>query len=317
MRIFLFLLACSCFGFIFSSCARDPHDFPNEIPIDDVYNPPQSQHMRGAAKHDDENARWVAFGEDVRRPSAASLAEANDMDRIQQLMDDGLYDQARTKLDALLARGCQHPQAYLLRGQLHYQRGELEEVIPWCNKALESSSYWIEPRMLLAQTYIRLKRFSGAESVLNDLDRLAPKLPWGPYGTGTIAAMRGDLDRAIILLDEALKRDPKHIPSIRIRARLAAQKKDEKLEEQLLGRYLDQVPHASWAHERLGELAVVDNRLVDARRSFLRAYELNPSRSTALRLAELAQRQNDTKEAEYWQFRAGTRPDAAPATDNP
>ncbi|MBA3701112.1 MAG: tetratricopeptide repeat protein [Planctomycetes bacterium] len=261
---------------------------------------------RPAVHNEDENARWVIFGNDVKGPSPASLKEAREMDDIRGLMDDGLYDQARTRLTTLLDAGCLHPQAFLLRAQLYYQQGELEQTIPWCNRALETSSWWLEPRLLLAQTYMRLKRLGAAENVLSDLDRLAPKLPWGPYGTGSIAAMRGDFPRATLLLDEALRRDPDHISSLRLRARLATMNKEPELEERLLGRYLAQVPDSQGAYQRLGELALAGNRLEDARRAFLQSYELRPLPETARRLAELAQRRGDTAEAQEWQERAGT-----------
>ena len=261
---------------------------------------------RPVVHREDENARWVLFGSDLRGPSAASLQEAREMDAIQGLMDDGLFDQARLRLTTLLDGGCQHPQAFLLQAQLHYQQGRLDEAIPWCNRALEASSWWIEPRLLLAQCYMRLKRLAAAENVLGDLDRLAPKLPWGPYGTGSIAAMRGDLPRATTLIDEALRRDPNHVPSLRVRAQLAAQGKEPELEEQLLGRYLAQVPDSQWAYSRLGELALAANRLEDARRAFLQSYDLRPMPATARSLAELAQRRGDLAEARAWQERAGT-----------
>lgn len=261
---------------------------------------------RPTAHNEDENARWVIFGTEVKGPSVASLQEAQEMDDIRGLMDDGLYDQARTRLTKLLDGGCLHPQAFLLRAQLHYQQGELEQTIPWCNRALEASSWWIEPRLLLAQSFMRLKRLGAAENVLSDLDRLAPKLPWGPYGTGSIAAMRGDFARATTLMDEALQRDPNHVPSLRLRARLAAMNKEPELEERLLGRYLAQVPDSQGAYQRLGELALAGNRLEDARRAFLQSYDLRPLPETARRLAELAQRRGDTAEAQAWQERAGT-----------
>ncbi len=272
---------------------------------------------RPAPRHEDENARWLLFGSDLHGPSAASLSEATEMDAIQALMDDGLFDQARLRLTTLLAGGCQHPQAFLLQAQLHYQQGRLDEAIPWCNRALEASSWWLEPRLLLAQSYLRLKRLAAAENVLGDLDRLAPKLPWGPYGTGTIAAMRGDLARATVLMDEALRRDPTHVPSLRVRAQLAAQGKDPQLEERLLGRYLAQVPDSQWAYSRLGEIALAANRQEDARRAFLQAYDLRPMPATARHLAELAQRRGDLAEARAWQELAGTveRPGQPPADE--
>ncbi len=257
----------------------------------------------------DERAHWVGpFGDGKSQPSAASLEESRKLDEIRQLVDDGLYDQARVKLDALLATNAVQPQAFFLKAQLHRQQGEHEQALPWCDRAIAASPYWIEPRVALAQSYLKLKRLAAAENVFGDLDRLAPKMAWGPYGMGAIAGMRGDLKRATTLIDEALSRDPRHAPSLRVRANLAAQSGDAEFEERLLGRYLAEVPSASWAHARLGELAVSANHLEDARIDFLHAYELQPDATTARRLAELAQRRDDHTEARLWQERAGTLP---------
>lgn len=257
----------------------------------------------------DEQARYVGpFADGKPQASAASLEESRKLDEIRQLVDDGLYDQARTHLDALLATNTVQPQAFYLKAQLHRQQGEHELALPWCDRAIAASPYWIEPRVSLAQSYLKLKRLAAAESVFSDLDRLAPKMAWGPYGMGAIAAMRGDLKRATTLIDEALGRDPRHAPSLRVRANLAAQSGDAEFEERLLGRYLTEAPAAAWAHARLGDLAISANHLEDARRSFLHAYELRPDATTARRLAELAQRRDDHAEARLWQERAGTLP---------
>ena len=130
---------------------------------------------------------------------------------------------------------------------------------------------------------------------------------------GSIAAMRGDLKRATTLIDDALGRNPRHAPSLRVRANLAAQSGDTEFEERLLGRYLTEAPAAAWAHARLGDLAISANHLEDARHSFLHAYNLQPDATTARRLAELAQRRDDHAEARLWQERAGTLPTTAKA----
>lgn len=239
------------------------------------------------------------------KPSEASLAEARQMDEIQALMDDGRYDKARAKLTELVDGGCHHPQAFFLQGQLHYQQGELESAIPWFERAIAGSSYWVEPRVALAQSYIRLKRLAAAESVFKDIDRLAPEVAWGPYGMGAITLMRGDFARATPLIDEALRRNPRHAQSLRLRANLAERARDQDLEERLLGRYLTEDPGAAWAYVRLGELATNVSRLTEAEHLFLRAYELEPLSSTARRLAELAQRRDDTVAARRWQEKAG------------
>ena len=308
-----FLMMISIFAM--TSCSPTPRE--KAAPTSSSSTTSAAVKTRPVRHNEGENTRWAVFGQDLSGPSAASLAEAREMDVIQGLMDDDLYDQARAHLTTLLESGCTHPQAFMLQAQLHFQQGRLDDAIPWCNRALAASSWWIQPRLMLAQIYLRLKRLAAAESVLADLDRLAPKLPWGPYGTGTIAAMRGDLVRATTLLDEALRRDPNHVPSLSLRARLAAQRKEPQLEEQLLGRYLAQVPDAQWAYSRLGELALAANRLDDAHRAFLQSYDLRPLPASARQLAELAQRRGDLREARVWQERAGTveSPDPAPLTD--
>ncbi len=313
-RIFLSVFLMIICVLLMTACSQTPRENASSTASSAATSATTKRPVR---RNEGENTRWAVFGQDLSGPSAASLAEAREMDVIQGLMDDDLYDQARTHVTALLESGCTHPQAFMLQAQLHFQQGRLDDAIPWCNRALAASSWWIEPRLMLAQIYLRLKRLAAAESVLADLDRLAPKLPWGPYGTGTIAAMRGDIVRATTLLDEALRRDPNHIPSLSLRARLAAQGKEPQLEEQLLGRYLAQVPDAQWAYSRLGELALAANRLDDAHRAFLQSYDLRPLPATARQLAELAQRRGDTREARIWQERAGTveSPNQSPPAD--
>lgn len=253
-----------------------------------------------------ERGGWVGpFGNDNRHPTQATLAESRQMDEIQRAMDDGLYDRARSLLKALLESGSKHPGAYFLQAKLCFQQASYEAALPWCDLAIASSPYWIEPRVMLAQSFIRLKRLGAAESVFADIDRLAPELPWGPYGTGVVALMRGDQARGTKLIDEALKRDPQHAASLRVRAELA-QGKDAELEENLLSRYLAQEPDSAWAYGRLGEIALAANHLDDARRAFLHAYDLEPDTGTARRLAEIAQRRDDTAEARRWQDKAGT-----------
>ncbi len=151
--------------------------------------------------------------------------------------------------------------------------------------------------------------------MFGDIDHLAPKSPWGPYGQGAVALMRGDRDRSVRLIDEALRRDPRHAPSLRLRIDLAESLKQFDLMEQMLARYLRDDPEAIWAHLRLGELAQAADRLEDARRAFLRAWELSPDRAIAQRLAAIAQRRGDEADARIWRQRAGI--DAPPPDPDP
>lgn len=246
------------------------------------------------------------------KASTQSINEAKQVDAVQHLVNDGMFDQARKALDQLLTDGSRHPQALYLKAQLTRQDGDVAGAIPWAIRACEASPTWIEPRILLAQAYLKLERWSAASGVFADIERLAPRGPWGPYGQGAVAAMRGDHANAIRFLDEALARDPDHQPSIETRANLARIQGDAATEENLLARDAALDPLDGDVRLRLGELAQAAGRLEDAKRQLLRAYQLDPKTTTAAKLAALARLANDPEEEHRWNARAGIAP---PPTD--
>lgn len=249
----------------------------------------------------------------ARATSAVALADADRVDTAQRLYNDGLYDRARQEVDRLLADGIRHPQMFLLKAQLSRQAGDLDGAIPWCSKAVEASPSWIEPRVLAAQIHLKRERYAAASSLFEDIDRLAPKGPWGAYGQSVVAARRGDHDQAILFCDRALERDPDHEPSLELRAQLARLKGDAAVEERLLARYVALQPLDPDVRVRLGELAQAAGRVEDARRQYVRAYELEPRPNIAAKLADLARFAGDADDEYRWRVRSGQG--AAPASD--
>jgi len=241
----------------------------------------------------------------ARKTSALALADADRVDAAQRLYNDGLYDRARQEVDRLLADGIRHPQVFMLKAQLLRQAGDLDGAIPWCSKAVEASPAWIEPRILAAQIHLTREQYAAAGSLFEDIDRLAPKGPWGAYGQAVVAARRGDHDQAIIACDRALERDPDHEPSLELRAQLARLKGDASGEERLLARYVALQPLDPNARLRLGELAQAAGRVEDARRQFVRAYELEPRPTIAVKLADLARFAGDAEDERRWRLRSG------------
>jgi tetratricopeptide (TPR) repeat protein len=180
-------------------------------------------------------------------------------------------------------------------------------AIPWCEKAVAASPSWIEPRLLLARVYLKLERPAAAGSVYEDIDRLAPWSPWGPYGVGWVAWMRGDRERAAARFDEALKRDPDHLPSLRVRAAVAQAAGDAAAEARCLSRALVLMPEDPALHLRLADLAQAQERQEDVRRHLERAWSLDPRPATAHRLADLARLRGDPEDLARWTARAGDR----------
>jgi tetratricopeptide (TPR) repeat protein len=245
---------------------------------------------------------------DPAKASAASLAEAQRIDAVQALYQDGLYERARTALDQVLADGSRHPQAFLLKAQLTRQAGDAAGAIPWADRAIAASPAWIEPRILLAQIYLGLERWSAAADVFAAIERLAPKGPWGPYGQGAVAARRGDTALASRFVDTALERDPDHLPSLELRVGLARMGGDRVTEERALARVAALDPNSASVRARLGELAQAGGRLEEARRHLLRAYELEPRPTTAQQLAQLARLLGDGADEQRWNARSGVSP---------
>ena len=260
--------------------------------------------LSGCATRDDGLTGTGVFN-NAPKTSALALADADRVDAVQRLYHDGLYDRARQEADRLLADGTRHPQVFMLKAQLMRQAGDLDGAIPWCSKAVEASPLWIEPRVLAAQIHLAKERYAAAGSVFEDIDRLAPKGPWGAYGQGVVAARRGDHDQAIVQCDRALERDPDHVPSLELRAQLARLKGDATGEERLLARYAALLPMDPGARVRLGELAQAAGRVEDARRQLMRAYELEPRPNIAAKLADLARFAGDAEDEHRWRLRSG------------
>jgi tetratricopeptide (TPR) repeat protein len=252
----------------------------------------------------------VPFTPQVEPPSDHTLALSRRIDDINALMERGAFDQAQKQLDGFFAAGETHPRAFFLQGKLHERIAAHEAAIPWFQKAVEASPRWGEPRIHLAQCYHKLDRLVAAEGVFDEIDRLLPKSPWGPYGKGLIARQRGDSPRATALLDEALARDPLHAKSLRLRAEFARVDKESALQEQLLRRYLVEEPRDASAYFELGDIAAAAGRASEARRSLATSFELDPQPETARRLAELAVMRGDKADARLWQERAGITPES-------
>ncbi len=247
-------------------------------------------------------------------PSAATMAEARQIDHAQELLEDGQFGQARTALDALIAKGCTHPSVLMLEARLEFDQGEFETSVRWAQQAIDASPLWIEPRVLQAQAHLKLTQYAAAEGIFRDIDGMAPDSPWGPCGIGEVAAMQGDTKTAIAELDLALKRDPRHAPSLESRAGVARLVGDRVGEERFLQRYVVEQPLEADAFERLGELAQGFGRREDARRAYERAYSLEATPAPARALAELAALRGDEVEEHKWKRLAGMKP--APA-DHP
>ncbi len=236
---------------------------------------------------------------------AATLAEARRIDEAERLYRDGLFDQARSAVDRLIAEGTRQASVFQLKAELTVQAGDVAGTIPWCDRAIAASPRWVEPRILAARCYIQLERYAAADAVFGDLERLFPDGPWGPYGLGVIAVLQGQQDRAAEAFDRALENDPDHEPSLAMRAQLARARGEPERERTLLLRLITLDTGNLAVRERLADIALAAGRIDDARIQLEAVYELQPRPEIAGRLADLARQRGDAAGAEKWQRRTG------------
>lgn len=235
---------------------------------------------------------------------SSDLEQARMMDTIEDLIALGDIAEARQALRAALDQGLENPRAQHLAGRLAQATGDHAEATERYARAVAASPGWLEPRVALAEAYLRSGRPEAADSVFAEVDRLHPEQPVGPYGRGIIARQRERFDAADAFLDEALARDPSFAPALRLRAYSAEQAGDRERQRSLLLRYLQVHPDDHQAHFDLGANNEASGRLEDAKHAFTRSWRLQPSRDTARRLADLAARQGQEQAAEQWRQRA-------------
>ncbi|MEK7414496.1 MAG: hypothetical protein AAB263_14375 [Planctomycetota bacterium] len=227
------------------------------------------------------------------------------IDNARQLFDDGLFDQARTAIDALITDGAAHPLIPLLRAKLAQQDEDWPTMVEWSRRAVLADPGWTEPRVLLATACMEVHRFVEADATFADIDRMAPTNAWGPYGRSWVAARQQDMNRAIDLMDEGLRREPEFLPGLLLRAHLARWAGDKPREEFCLRRAAALGDPDPQQLARLGDLADEAGRQLDAARLYERSWALKHSRQIARRRLELARRANDAVAERLWSSRAG------------
>lgn len=233
-----------------------------------------------------------------------SLAPSTQMDAIENLLSDGLYDDARQALHQAIDDGLKHPRAFFMLGNIAQHQERYEDARKWFDQAIHLAPSWPEPRLSLAEVYLTLERPAAAEQVFADLAQQFPRHPAGPHGQGWIALIRNKTREAAKQFEESLSRDADFAPALAGRARVARLDNNAQLEQTLLQRYRILRPLDPFAHFRLGQLEQAKGLLESARRNFKQAYELRPNRQTARALADLAIQQGDQEAARHWEERS-------------
>ncbi|MEI7464877.1 MAG: tetratricopeptide repeat protein [Burkholderiales bacterium] len=245
----------------------------------------------------------------LRELTAADWAQ---FERAQSLHLEGHLEEARQQYTQLLHRHPQHPHLLHSMGLAEVQAGQFEAGLPWLQAAVQATPTQVDFRINLARALQHLGRVSlaieqfeqaialrpsdlecrlDAAVLMVDAGQLArartvlASLLVTPAAAGTTAQqarahlMVGEADRALALLDEAVRRAPgtEALERLRARALLAVGRIDDALAEQV--RLAGPEPRSLTATRDLGAALLAAGRLQEVLELLESATNLHPDAS--------------------------------------
>ena len=221
-------------------------------------------------------------------PPAAPLPPPGEMARCKRLIDAGLYQAARMRLEPIVEAHPGWARATALLGLTYYQEGRFEAAVPLFARALAADPEEIAIRPVYGWSLYSLGELDAAGEMFRSLIERKPGYAPAHYALGVI-----HLDR-----DETAAARERFETTVR----LAMEQSDP--------------PMAGRAHARLGDLYVRLEDLPRARRELETAVELFPGEAEALfKLSRVLQRLGDEEGARAALARfAAARPEDGPAS---
>jgi cellulose synthase operon protein C len=219
-------------------------------------------------------------------------------------IDQGAYDQAAARLNAVLARDEKNIDALGEFGRLAERRGQLVEAQRWFEKADDHSPAGnLQPGLGLVEFYLRN---NNPDAAVDATKRLAAKAPDAipvllitararlasdnPGVLLQIALLQlsaGDLSGAVHSLDKALDERPDFLPAQALRAEVDIRQGELDKAEQRIRQIVAAQPKAEVGYALQGDLASARGQTAAAVEAYRRAHQIGQSSNSMLRLYRL------------------------------
>lgn len=234
-------------------------------------------------------------------------------------IDQGAYDQAAARLNAVLARDENNVDALGEFGRLAERRSQLVEAQRWFEKAADHSPAGnLQPGLALAEFFLRN---NNPDAAVEATKRLAAKAPesipvllisararlasgdftmarsglarataLAGYNAGMLLqiallqASAGDLSGAVHSLDKALDERPDFLPAQALRAEVDIRQGELDKAEQRIRQIVTAQPKAEVGYALQGDLASARGQAAAAAEAYRRAHQIGQSGSSMLRL---------------------------------
>jgi len=263
------------------------------LPSAGAQEPPPAAEPAEAAPAPDQEApaaagpAGAAHSGESPQPAPAPLPPPGEMARCKRLIDAGLHQAARMRLQPIVEAHPGWARATALLGLTYYKESRFEAAVPLFARALAADTEEIAVRPVYGWSLYSLGELDAAAEMFRSLIERKPGYAPAHYALGVI-----HLDR-----DETAAARERFETTVR----LATEQSDP--------------PMAGRAHARLGDLYVRLGDLARARRELETAVELFPEEAEALfKLSRVLQRLGDEEGAEAALARfEEARPEDGPA----
>src|SRR5262249_34955114 len=176
------------------------------------------------------------------------------------LVTENRADQADPLIAEVLKENSRDNTALLLRAQRGLQRGDYVAAIADLRAVLRDQSDSAELTVLLARAHLANKEPELAQETLARAVQLHPLRPALRYAYASFLVQQGDVQQALALVDEELRRRADDPVALQAKAEIQAAAKDTAGAEATLRRLVKSAPDSPLGHYRLAQLYVAQKR---------------------------------------------------------
>jgi tetratricopeptide (TPR) repeat protein len=158
-------------------------------------------------------------------------------------LDRGWQDSAERSFNWALMLSPNYPEATMNLALLKLKQGDSSAAVSLLQKVVSISPDYGDAYFNLGMTLNRLGRTEEAEPAFEKAHQLEPENPNAAFELAEIQFNKGDWEGAKKLADSALQTAPWHLPSIKLRIRIALTEKDYALARELIPKAENIAPH--------------------------------------------------------------------------
>jgi len=212
------------------------------------------------------------------------------------LVKQGKLNEAMILADQILKQHPEHIDAISLKTAIYLSNGDSKTALETIEKAIQLKPN--EPSLLLLklQIHSQEKNIVAVEHDFQELIKMFPDKRDYKYDLVKFYANSGQEDKALVILQELVDRNPESLEPKLVMIDFLMQKKPEKAEK-LLADYLAAYPNEPDFYFRSAVIFLKQNKFTEAKQAFNKIVELKPnsqeSRNAKIMLGKIALQEND------------------------